>query len=53
MKTLVMDTAWKNLVIALFEDGNLVEGLSKKHSRNRAKACWQNWKFCSEKPAGA
>lgn len=26
MKTLMMDTAWKNLVVALFEDGKLVAG---------------------------
>lgn len=28
MKTLFMDTAWKNLVIVLMEDGRIVESLS-------------------------
>lgn len=38
MNTLVMDTAWKNLVIALFEDGNLVEGLSKEAFKKQSES---------------
>lgn len=38
MKTLVMDTAWKNLVIVLFEDGNLVEGLSKEAFKKQSES---------------
>lgn len=37
MKTLVLDTAWKNLVIALFEDGNLVAGLSEEAFKKQSE----------------
>ncbi len=37
MKTLVLDTAWKNLVIALFEDGNLVTGLSEEAFKKQSE----------------
>lgn len=37
MKTLVLDTAWKNLVIALFEDGNLVDGIAHEAFKKQSE----------------
>lgn len=37
MKTLAMDTAWNDLVIALFEDGKLVAGSSEKAPRRQSE----------------
>lgn len=37
MKTLVMDTAWKNLVLALFEDGQLVAGFSRQAFKRQSE----------------
>ena len=37
MKTLVLDTAWKNLVIALFEDDHLLAGYAKEAFKRQSE----------------
>lgn len=37
MKTLVMDTAWKNLVLALFEDDQMVAGFSRQAFKRQSE----------------
>lgn len=37
MKTLLMDTAWKNLVLALFEDGELKAGFSREAFKKQSE----------------
>lgn len=37
MKTLMMDTAWKNLVLGLYEDGRMVAGISREAFKQQSE----------------
>lgn len=46
MITLAMDSAYKNLVIGLYEDGRLIDGIAFEAFKSRAKRFSWSWKSC-------
>jgi tRNA threonylcarbamoyl adenosine modification protein YeaZ len=49
MKTLAIDTSWKNLVIALIEDGKLKEGISREAFKQQSEMLSQDLHTLLEK----
>lgn len=49
MKTLFLDTAWKNLIVALFEDGELVEGECQEAFKRQSETLFVTLKALLEK----
>ena len=44
MITLCMDSAYKNLVLGLYEDGRLLDGVAFEAFKNKVRRFLSNWK---------